>query len=367
MSQIKIPWAEPHLFGNEKFHFNKAIDSLWISGGKYILKLENSIKKKFNSKYAFAVSNGTAAINLAFLAIDLKPGDEIIVPGFGYMAAANIGRLMNLNVKFSDVNRNTFCVDLVSLKKVISAKTKAVVIINTYGNMQDVLSIKKFLKKKNIKLIEDAAESFGSKHCGMYSGTIGDIGTFSFHATKNIVTGEGGMVVTNNKNFADKINLYRSHGVMKERYKHYVHGHNFRLTNIQAAIGYAQFKNFDKISKKRKLIYKWYLDNLNKNNINLQYIPSSTNFLPWTLALVLKSKKNIQKKYLKKLAKNGIEVRKGFYSSNRMKIFNEKNLKNSIKNSNFLSRNIICLPMFYKMTKKKVIYISSVFNKLFNS
>jgi perosamine synthetase len=367
MSQNKIPWAEPYLFGNEKFYLNKAIDSLWISGGDYILKLENLIKKKFNSKYAFAVSNGTAAINLAFLAIDLKPGDEIIVPGFGYMAAANIGRLMNLKVKFSDVNRNTFCVDLVSLKKVISAKTKAVVIINTYGNMHDVLSIKKFLKKRDIKLIEDAAESFGSKHCGMYSGTIGDIGTFSFHATKTIVTGEGGMVLTNNKNLANKISLYRSHGVMKERYKHYVHGHNFRLTNMQAAIGYGQFKHFDKIAKKRNLIYKWYLHYLDKANMHLQYIPSSTNFLPWTLALVLKSKQNLQNKYFKKLTKNGIEARKGFYSSNRMKIFNTIGLKSSIKISDYLSKNIICLPFYYKMNKEKVRYISNMFNKLHQS
>jgi perosamine synthetase len=359
MSQNKIPWAEPHFFGNEKSYFNKAIDSLWISGGDYILKLENSIKKKFNSKYAFAVSNGTAAINLAFLAIDLKSGDEIIVPGFGYMAAANVGRLMNLKVKFSDVNRNTFCVDLVSLKKVISAKTKAVVIINTYGNMHDVLSIKKFLKKRDIKLIEDAAESFGSKHCGMYSGTIGDIGTFSFHATKTIVTGEGGMVVTNNKNLANKISLYRSHGVMKERYKHYVHGHNFRLTNMQAAIGCAQFENINKIIMRRKLIYSWYLKYIDKNLFELQYIPKNTNFTPWTFPIYLEQYS--RNKLIKNLYRENVETRKGFYSADRLKIFK---LKKKLKNSNFLSQNIVCLPLFYRISKKQVKLICKVINSL---
>jgi len=111
-----IPWAKPHLFGDEKFYLNKVINSSWISGGEYISKLENSVKNKFNSRYAFAVSNGTAALHLAFLAINLKINDEIIVPGFGYMAAANIAKLMNLKVKFSDVNKNTFCIDLDSLK-----------------------------------------------------------------------------------------------------------------------------------------------------------------------------------------------------------------------------------------------------------
>jgi perosamine synthetase len=359
-----IPWAKPHLFGDEKLYLNKAINSSWISGGEYILKLENLIKNKFSARYAFAVSNGTAALHLAFLAINLKIGDEIIVPGFGYMAAANIAKLMNLKVKFADVNKDTFCIDLDSLKKIVSKKTKAVVIINTYGNMHDVLLIKDFLKKKNIILIEDAAESFGTKHYGKYSGTIGEIGTFSFHATKNIVTGEGGMVVTNNKIFAEKIYMYRSHGVMKERYKHYVHGHNFRLTNLQAAIGYSQFKKIEKISCKRKLIYKWYLLYLDQSNIQLQKIPGDTDFLPWTLAVLLKNKKDIQKKLFNQLLVKGIEVRKGFYSANRLKIFNTTGLKKNIKISDFLSKNIICLPFYYKMNRKQVRYISYIFNKL---
>ena len=200
MNNNLIPWASPFLFGNEKNLVNKALNSTWISGGEYIDKFEKLIKKKFKTKNAFLVSNGTAAVHAAFLSVNLKYGDEIVAPGYGYMAAANIGNLMGLNVKFSDVDKETFCSDLKSIKKVITKETKAVVVTHTYGNMQEIFKIKSFLKKKNILLIEDAAESFGCKDLKKYAGTVGDIGTYSFHATKNIVMGEGGMVVTNNKN-----------------------------------------------------------------------------------------------------------------------------------------------------------------------
>ena len=195
---------------------------------------------------------------------------------------------MGLNVKFSDVDRETFCANLQSIKKVITKKTKAVVVTHTYGNMQEIFKIKSFLKKKNILLIEDAAESFGCKDLKKYAGTVGDIGTYSFHATKNIVMGEGGMVVTNNKNYAKKLMLYRSHGVKHERYKHLLFGHNFRITNVQAAIGCGQIQNLLKIQKKRISIYKWYTDFLDLNKIRLQKITNSS-FIPWTLALTLNS------------------------------------------------------------------------------
>jgi perosamine synthetase len=358
----KIPWAKPTLFGLEKKYIIKALSSSWISAGPFVLKLENLFKKKFNTKYAFAVSNGTSALHLAFLASGLKPGDEIVVPGFGYMAAANIAKLMNLKIIFSDVNKNTFCLDLENLKKVISKKTKAVVTINTYGNVHDLDKIKKYLSKKKILFVEDAAESLGSKLKNKLSGTFGDMGTFSFHATKNIVTGEGGMVITNNAKLAKNISLYRSHGVLKERYNHQVHGHNFRLTNLQAAVGVAQFQNLNKIIYKRKKIYKWYISLINKNKLLLQRINNNSNVVPWTIAIFLKkSMIASREKIMKNLLKANIETRNGFYSADRLKIF-KTNKK--LLNSNSLSKNIICLPFYYDMTKKDVNEICSKLNEL---
>ena len=357
-----ISWASPLLFKNEYKFVSQALKSSWISGGKYIFKFENYIKNKFKTKNAFLVSNGTTAIHAAFLSINLKYGDEIVVPGYGYMAAANIGNLMGLHVKFSDVDKETFCVSLQSIKKAITKKTRAVVVTHTYGNMQEIFQIKSFLKKQNIILVEDAAESFGCKDLKKYAGTVGDIGTYSFHATKNIVMGEGGMVVTNNKNYAKKIMLYRSHGVKQERYKHLIFGHNFRITNMQAAIGFGQIQNLSQIQKKRILIYKWYTSFLNLKKIKLQKITNSF-FIPWTLALTLNSNTKKPQYILKKLLRNNIEIRKGFYSANRLKIY-KNNSFTDLKNSDYLSKNIICLPLHLKLSKKDVKYICTIFNKL---
>ena len=362
MKKQIIPWAKPFFFGLEKSYMLKALKSSWISGGPYVLELEKLFKKKFNSKHAFAVSNGTSALHLAFLAADLKAGDEIVVPGYGYMAAANIANLMNLKVIFSDVNKYTFCLDLENLEKVISKKTKAVVTINTYGNVHDLDKIKNYLSKRKILFVEDAAESLGSKYKNKLSGTYGDIGTFSFHATKNITTGEGGMVITNNSKIAKKLSLYRSHGIKKTRYKHYVYGHNFRLTNLQAAIGVAQFKNLDRIISKRKKIYKWYLDKIDKDKLYFQKILENTKIVPWTFALnVPSSIKLSREKIMQKFLKKNIETRNGFYSADRLKIFDTPK---SLFNSNILSRKIICLPFFYEMTKKNVEDICKILNKL---
>jgi len=357
-----IPWSQPKLFGLESQLVKKAITSSWISGGKYIDLLELKFKKFLKVKHAFLVSNGTAAIHCAFLSLNLKSGDEIIVPGYGYMAAANIGKLMNINIKFADVDRETFCVSLDYIKKLKTKKTKVVVITHTYGNLHQVQKIKIWCSKNNIRLIEDAAEALGSKFDNKFAGTFGDIGTFSLHATKNITTGEGGLVVTNSDKIASLIKLYRSHGILKKRYYHIVPGHNFRITNFQAAMGLAQMKNKKKIFLRRKIIYECYKKELNNSIFKMQKINSQVNFIPWTQAIYFKNKKNGTKKISNNLTKIGVETRNGFYSANRLPIY--KVSKSRIGNSDFLSRNVICLPIFYDLKISDIKRICNCLNKL---
>ena len=357
-----IPWSKPKLFGLEKKLVTKAINTSWISGGKYIDLLELEFKKFLKVKHAFLVSNGTAAIHCAFLSLNLKVNDEIIVPGYGYMAAANIAKLMNIKIKFADVDRDTFCVSLDNIKKLKTKNTRVVVITHTYGNIHEVDKIKTWCSKNNIKLIEDAAEAMGSKFKKKFAGTFGDIGTFSLHATKNITTGEGGLVVTNNDKIASLIKLYRSHGVLKKRYYHIVPGHNFRITNFQAAMGLAQMKNKKKIFLKRKIIFMNYKKELDNNKFIIQKIDSKSDFVPWTQAIYFKNKKINYEKISYYLMKKGIETRNGFYSANRLPIYKVK--KSKISNSDFLSKNIICLPIFYDLKIKDVKKICSYLNHI---
>jgi len=357
-----IPWSKPYLDIKDKLFLNKAFDSSWISGGIYILKLQERLRKIVNRKYAFATSNGTSAIHLALLALNLKSNDEIIVPAFGYLAAANISKLMGLKLVFADVDSKSYCLNLDKIKEKISKKTKAVVIINTYGNLHEIDKIEKFLMKKKIFMIEDAAESFGSKFQKRQSGSFGDISTFSFHATKNITTGEGGMVLTNNKTFAKKIDLYRSHGVKKIRYKHLVHGHNFRLSNLLAAIGYAQSFKINKINKRKVEMHNLYLKYLNFKKIQTQIFEKNSYVVPWTFPITFK-KKLLRDKIYNYLKKKNIETRKGFFSADRLQIFK---LKKNFKNSNFLSKNIICLPLHLNLKNKDIKFISEEVNKFIN-
>jgi len=355
-----IPWAKPSYYGYEKKYLNQALKSTWLSDGKFVKDLEKKICKFVNSKFAISVTSCTSALHLAYLALELKRGDEVIIPGYGYLAASNIALQMGLKPIFADVDLETFCITSQDIEKKITPKTKLIVVFNTYGNVCDLDPIMKIAKIKKIPVLEDAAESFGSLYKKKQSGTIADVGTYSFQATKIITTGEGGMVVTNkDKNFVAKLKAYRSHGVKDKRYYHYFPGHNFRLTNIQAAIGCAQLKKISQIIFERSNIYNFY-SNLFKNidGLKLQIFSPKVKPVMWTFALVLDPKAFASRdKIIKILKTKGIETRNGFYSPNFLTLYKRYNT-NNLKNSAKLSKNIICLPFFTSLKEREMEYIA---------
>ncbi len=354
-----IPWKKINYYGLEKKYVNQVMRSTWLSHGKFVSELEKKICKFTNSKFAVSTSNGTSAIHLAYLALGLKKGDEVIVPGFGYLAAANIAVQMGLKPVFADVDINTFCVTADKIKNKITSKTKLIVVIHTYGNVCDLKPIMNLVKNKRIVVLEDSAESFGSKYRGKQSGTIADLGTFSFQSTKTITSGEGGIVLTNkDKNFKDKLRAFRNHGVKSTKYYHHFPGHNFRLPNLQAAIACAQLKKFPKITKERKRVYRYYKNLLNGvTGISPQIFLPNVSPVVWTFAIILDPKIFLERdKIIEKMSKKGIETRNGFYSPCRLPMY--KSFKTShLKNSNFLSKNIICLPFFTDLKNKQIEYI----------
>jgi perosamine synthetase len=295
---------------------------------------------------------------MAFLALGLKAGDEIIVPGFGFFAAANIAALMGAKPVFCEVDPATWCMRAVDVERCITPKTKIIVPIHTYGNVCEMDEIMRLADKHAIAVVEDAAESFASRYDGKLSGTYGTMGSFSFQATKTITTGEGGLVVTDRQDLCDVMALYRSHGLMRKRhYWHELTGHNFRLTNMQAALGCAQFEKLEDIVRERSRVHMQYKEHLGSfDGVTMQVFQPKVDAVLWAMAVKLAPGSYPQGRdaVLHQMLTADVETRPGFYTA-----FDMKHLHRSERLSvcEQLSAQIISLPTFPTLTNEQIKYI----------
>ena len=256
-----IPWYKPHFWGNEQKYVSEAINSTWISGGSYVDRLESTMAGTLDVDNVITTSNGTTLM-LAFLALGIGPGDEVIVPGFCFVAPVNMVLAVGATPIFADIEPDTWLLSPQSVKQKIGRKTKAIVAVHTYGNICDMRALVGIAAENNLYLVEDVAEAAFSELAGKQAGTFGEFGTFSFQATKTITTGEGGAVSTGSDYLGARARVIRNHGMSTDRrYWHEVVGHNFRLGNLQAALGCAQLENLGEIIE-NKGAYKRYLNNL---------------------------------------------------------------------------------------------------------
>lgn len=357
MTSKSIPWASPHYWGNEEKYVLDALKSSWISGGPYVDRLEADFAKYCGSSYAVSASNGTTALHMAYLALNIGRGDEVIVPGFGFMAAANIAIHVGATPVFCEVDPETWCMTAADVEKCITPNTKAIVPIHTYGNVCEMDEIMSLAARRGVCVIEDAAEAIGSKYKGKMAGTIGEIGIYSFHATKTITTGEGGAAVSGRSDLCDRMRLYRSHGMSAKRYWHEVAGHNFRLPNMLAAIGCAQLEMIEEISRERERVYGKYRDQLvNIDGVKLQKYSDNVDPVVWAIALEIDLDAFPQGRdaLIDSLRVGGIETRPGFYSANTMAhIYGEQKLPLCDQ----LSRRIISLPSSPTLRNEQIEYV----------
>ena len=346
-----ISWASPHYWGNEQQYVVDALQSSWISGGQYVDRFEREFAQYCDSPHSMATSNGTTALHMAYLALGIGQGDEVIVPGFGFMAAANVALHVGAKPVFSEVSPVSWCMTAEDIEKCITPKTKALVLVHTYGNVCDMSPIMELANEKGLIVIEDAAEAIGSKYKGHRAGTIADVGTFSFHATKTITTGEGGAAITRNDELRDKMRLFRSHGMSTKRYWHEVAGHNFRLTNLQAAIGCAQLEQIHIITHERDRVYKAYTHLLEPvDGIALQEYSKLVDPVVWAIAVFLEPSAFPQGRdsVINHLQKLGIETRPGFYSADTMPhLYGEMQLLTCSQ----LSQQVISIPSCPTLTE----------------
>jgi len=358
-----IPWGKPSLTGNEKEYLLRALDSTWISGGEFVDKLEADFANVIGKEFSVSTSNGTTALHLALMGVGLGAGDEVIVPGFTFVAPANMVLQTGAKPIFADIDKDTWCVDCSSIEKCLTNKTKAIIAVHVYGNVCDMDRIKDISSLNNLIIIEDVAEAAFSRYRGRFAGSIGDLGCFSFQATKTITTGEGGIVLTDNPEFNKEMRILRDHGMRQEkRYWHDRIGYNYRLTNLQASLGCAQLDMLEGIINEKRRIHMEYKNRLsNVPGIKMQHIPDYVSPVMWTIAIQIDpdyfpgDRDNI----MKKLLDLNIETRPGFYPFSVMPIYDCPRLPVAEE----VSRNIISLPSFASIKNSEIEYIC---DKLFD-
>jgi perosamine synthetase len=318
---VYFPVAIPNINGNELKYLTDAFLSSWISSqGEYIDKFEDQFANYSDTTYGVTVSNGTAALHLALLALNIGEGDEVIIPDLTFAATINVVLHAQAIPVIVDVEEDSWCISAVEIEKNITKKTRAIIPVHLYGQPCDMNAIMKIAKKYNLKVIEDCAEAHGAMQDGKKVGSFGDIGCFSFFGNKIITTGEGGMCTTNNSALDEKIRILRDHGMSKtKRYWHEVVGYNYRMTNLQAAIGLAQLERIVTILSNRREYEVGYKSILG-NNISFQCDFKDRKRITWLVSLLLDDVVN-RDQYIDKLQAKGIEARPFFYPLSDMNIY----------------------------------------------
>ena len=358
----KIYHTHPSIKELEKKFVYDAINNGWGDHCyDYIYKFQNAFKSYLNTNHAIATSSCTGALHLALKTLGIKQGDEIIVPDATWVAS--IAPITYLSVKpvFVDVLEKSWCIDPKKIQKAITPNTKAIVVVHLYGNMCEMDEIMQIAKKNNLYVIEDSAEAIGSEYRGKKAGSIGDFGAFSFHGTKTITTGEGGMLVTNNKNLYKKACILHDHGrdpkIKKDLWVEKI-GLKYKMSNLQAALGYAQMQRIEDLVKRKIEIFEIYKSKFSKVdyislNSQADYVKNSY----WMPTIIVNEKLSIDReKLIKELAQKGILLRPFFYPVSLCPEF-KKSFKNNL--SIKLGQNGLNLPSYFDMTDEDISYISS--------
>lgn len=270
-----IPITQPYFDDNEIKQLKLCLDSKWVTQGPMTEMFEEKFRHYHPSDYAYAVSSCTAALHIAMLALDIGPGDEVIVPAYTWITSASCVEYVGAKVRFVDVRPDTYNIDPLKIEEAITQNTKAIVVVHLFGCAADMDEIMEIAKKHNLKVVEDCACAIGTTYKEKPVGTFGDIGCFSFHPRKIVTTGEGGMCCTKDKRIAEKIAQLRNHGAkVNESNPAYGHpyymneydivGYNLRMSDIQAAVGVAQLDKLEELLKDRKKSAQYYKEKLSE-------------------------------------------------------------------------------------------------------
>jgi perosamine synthetase len=326
-----IPVNEPVLGEREMQLLNQCIDTGWISSeGPFVKEFEVKFADHIGRKYGVAVCNGSAALDIAVSALNLKQGDEIIMPTFTIISCAAAILRAGAKPVLVDADPYTWNMDAAQIERKITSKTKAIMVVHIYGMPVDMDPVLQIAEKYNLKIIEDAAEAIGQNYKNQACGSFGDISTFSFYPNKHITTGEGGMVLTSDNTIAERCRSLRNLCFKPEaRFVHQELGWNYRMTNLQAAVGIAQLERLDGFIEKKKHIGKKYtelLSDLDGIDIPVSKTPYAENIY-WVYGIVLREYSNCDAvRVMKALKEKGVGTRPFFWPMHQQPVFDKMGL-----------------------------------------
>jgi perosamine synthetase len=362
-----FPVSEPTLNGNEKKYVMDCLETTWISSnGTYINRFETEFAEFCQVKHAISCSNGTTALHLALLAHEVTQGDEVIIPTLTYIATANAVVYCGAKPVFVDVEEDTWNINPFEIEEKITSKTKGIIVVHLYGHPVDMDPVMEIAKKHGLFVIEDAAEAIGATYKGKKVGSIAHTSIFSLFGNKIVTTGEGGMVTTNDDSLAKRVRLLKGQGMDPDRrYWFPIVGYNYRMTNIQAAIGCAQLERVEWHIEQRKRIAGLYHKYLKENNeMTLPVEKEWAKNVFWMYSVVLNdASESVRDEVMQKLREEGIETRPFFYPMHILPPYVGLQQSKEFPVSNRISKQGINVPTFASLTSDDIAYIS---NKLSN-
>ena len=357
-----IQVAQPKLDGNEAAYVAECITEEWIThAGKYVGMFERGFAEWIGTEHAIACSSGTAALHLALLALGVKAGDEVLMPALTYVSAPNAVRYCDATPVFCDSERDTMAIDPGDIEKRITPQTVGIVPVHLYGHPAAMDAVGEIARRHGLWVLEDAAEAHGATYRDKMCGAIGDAGTFSFFGNKIITTGEGGMVTTNDSELAERVRRYGGQGVdPNRRYWFPVVGYNYRMTNIQAALGVAQLEQRTELVQARQDVAGWYRQHLQPLLAKL-VLPGArpdVHHAYWMYTVVLADDARLRRdELIERLAEDGIEPRPVFYPAHLLPPYHAPGT-DQYPVAERLARQGITLPTHARLTEDDVAYVA---------
>lgn len=366
MSGYDIPIYQPDLNGHEKKYVNECLETSWISSrGRFVTDFETQFAARIGVKHSASVSNGTVALHLALMALGIGPGDEVIVPTLTYIASVNAITYTGATPVFVDSLRDTWQIDPEDVRRYITPRTRAIMPVHLYGQACDMDALAVIAREHRLFVVEDCAEAFGTTYKGRHVGTFGDISTFSFFGNKTITTGEGGMVVSNDKTLIERARHLKGQGLAAHReYWHDVVGYNYRMTNIQAAIGLAQLERADEFIARKRALAERYREALHNLPIELQTEAPDTVHSYWMISILVERPE--QRDTLRQLLReHGVETRPLFYPVHTMPMYAKNYRKHQVAED--LAWRGINLPSWPGLSDDSVKRISTIIRSFYES